>query len=190
MQKLAYPTRVLTTAPFMATLLFTLLYVFYPAGFTNLSHYLCSLLFFAGLPLLAYPVAALVPSLRVKGRPFQRKLAIIFSVVGYLGGLTYLALAGGTRTEWMIHLTYVISGVSIALLSFVFHFKASGHACGVSGPIAMLAYCLGAPWLACYFLLAAVFWASLKMRRHTVAQLAVGSLIPVMAMTMLAQLLP
>lgn len=190
MQKLAYPTRIITAAPFMATLLFSLLYLFQPTAFTDLTHYLCSLLFFAVLPLLAYPVAAIVPALRAKGRPAQRHLAIVFSVVGYLAGLLYLGLAGGTRTEWMVYLTYAISGVGIALFSFVFHFKASGHACGVSGPVAMLAYCLGAPWLACYLLLALVFWASLKMRRHTVAQLAVGSLIPVMAIVMLAQLLP
>lgn len=188
MSKLAYPTRILTTAPFMAMLLFTLLYVLDPHTMTDLSHYVCSLVFFTLLPLLAYPLSVMLPQLRQKGRPAQRKLAILFSVIGYLAGILYLILAGGTPAEWMIYLTYAISGAAIALSSFLFHFKASGHACGVSGPAAMLAYWLGTPWLLSYVLLAAVFWASLKMERHTVAQLAAGSLIPVMTLVVLALL--
>lgn len=190
MKKLAYPIRAITTAPFVACALFTLLYLLAPSAMSDGVHYLFSLLFFTGLPLSAYFVARHVPSLKVKGRPAERKLAIIFSVIGYLLGIGYLALCGGTRIEWMVYLTYTISGVAIALFSFVFRFKASGHACGVSGPIAMLAYCLGAPWLGGYLLLPAVFWASLQMKRHTVAQLAVGTVIPVMTIAVLARILP
>lgn len=190
MAKFAYPTRVFTAAPFMALALFGLIYRFAPGGVTDMAHFLWSVGFFTLLPLLAYPLSVLIPSLRAQGRSAQRHLAIVFSVIGYFGGITYLILAGGTRTEWMIYLTYAISGVLIALFSFGIGFKASGHACGVAGPVAMLTYCLGAPWAACYLLLAVVFWASLKMKRHTWGQLAVGSLIPVVTIALLGQWLP
>lgn len=190
MAKLAYPTRILTAAPLMAGLLFTLLYLLCPAALSDTAHYMAALVWFVLLPLLAYPVSWLVPALRRRGRAVQRGLAIAFSVTGYLGGLLCLAVCGGTRTEWIIYLTYAISGLLIALCSALLHFKASGHACGVAGPAAMLVYCLGLPWLAGFVLLAAVFWSSLKMKRHTLAQLTVGSLIPVVTIALLTRLLP
>lgn len=190
MKTLAKFIRVVTVAPFMACLLFTLLYWKDPSDMTDLPHYLWSVFFYTLLPLLAYPASWLLPGIRQGGRTSQRKLAIIFSVVGYIGGVTYLALWGGTGAEWLVYLTYAGSGITIALFSFAFRFKASGHTCGVSGPVAMLAHLLGAPWLALYLLVAAVFWASLQMKRHTVGQLVAGGAIPVCIMLLLTGMLP
>lgn len=189
MKALAKFIRVITAAPFMACLLFTLLYWKDPSEMTDLAHYLWSLFFYTLLPLLAYPTAWLLPKVRKGGRTSERKLAILFSVAGYIGGVVYLALQGGTGAEWLVCLTYLGSGVAIALFSFLLRFKASGHTCGVSGPAAMLAHLLGPPWLALYLLVAAVFWASLQMKRHTVAQLLAGGIIPVCIMLALSRAL-
>ena len=62
-----------------------------------------------------------------------------------------------------------------------FKIKASGHACGVAGPIFSLIYFLG-PWvLLGLLLLAAVYWASLSMKRHDKSELLIGSTVPTYA---------
>lgn len=191
MKKLAYAIRVATTAPILAFALYTLIYLLAPPAFslTDLPHYLCSLLFYTLLPLLSYPIAHFVPTLRRKGRPAERKLAILFSVIGYVCGVVFLAFFRGTRMEWLIALTYLFSGILIAVSSLL-HLNASGHACGVAGPAAVLVYCLGMPWLACFLVLIPVFWASGYMKRHSPAQLVSGSIIPVAVLLVLLQCLP
>lgn len=180
-QKLAKLVRVVTTAPLVAALMVTILYFAFPGSYANLTHYLVTLFCLTVLPLLAYPLSYLIPSIRKKGRDGQRNLAIVFSVIGYFAGFFYSVFFGGATVECVVIGTYLLSGLLIGVCS-LFHFKASGHACGESGPIAMLCYWLG-PWFFLgYGLLAVVFWSSLKLKRHNVAQLLVGSLIPVIAM--------
>lgn len=179
MNKLAYLIRILTAAPLMAALLVAALYSAAPPLMTDTAHFVWALTCLTGLPLLAYPLSLLRP--RWRGRRTQRKMAIAFSVAGYLLGVGYLAVAGGTRQEWIVFLTYILSGLLIAICSFLFRFCASGHACGVAGPIALLVAWFGSRWLVCLLLLTAVWWASLRMKRHTFFQLLVGSLIPLAA---------
>lgn len=174
--------RVMTVAPFMAALMLTILLIVKPSVYGGGWHYGYAMLCLVVFPLLAYPTAALIPPLRRKGREGQRTMAIVFAVIGYVAGLVGSWLLGGARIELLIFWTYLLSGISIALSSFVFGVKASGHACGVSGPIAMMIYCLGLPYCLLYAILAFVFWASVKMKRHTPVQLIIGSAIPVIMM--------
>lgn len=173
--------RILTTAPVLAVLLCTLLYALLPDSFASSAHYLAALGFLAAAPLLAYPISYAIPSLRRKGRDGQRNLAVAFSVAGYIGGFLFALLGGGTTTEKVLFGTYLISGVGIAVCTLL-HFKASGHTCGCSGPIAMLALYANPWFLAGYLLLTPVFWASKKLGRHSSAQLFAGAAIPVLAM--------
>lgn len=180
-KKIAKVIRVLTTAPVFAAILSTLLYVLLPDGFASTGHYLAAIGCLVVLPLLAYPISYAVPALRRRGRDGQRTLAVIFSVAGYVLGFLLGVLCNGTATEKVLFGTYLISGVGIALCSLL-RFKASGHACGCSGPIAMLAV-FANPWfLAGYVLLAPVVWASKKLGRHSAVQMLIGAIIPVMAM--------
>lgn len=178
MQQLAKLVRVLTTPPVFAALLSTLLYILYDGSFASFGHYLSALFFLTGLPLLAYPVAALVPPLRRKGRRAQRNLALVFSLVGYIGGFLVAMLAGGAAVEKVMLGTYLFSGAALAVTT-VCHFKASGHTCGCSGPIAMLSFFVSPWFLLGYFLLTPIFWSSKKLGRHTPAQLVAGCIIPV-----------
>ncbi len=180
-EKLAKAIRILTTAPVFAAILCSLLFLLLPDSFTSAGHYLAALGFLTALPLLAYPVSCAIPSLRKKGRDGQRNLAVAFSVAGYIGGFLLAMLGGGTATEKVLFGTYLISGVGIAVCTLL-HFKASGHTCGCSGPIAMLALYANPWFLIGYLLLTPIFWASKKLGRHSAAQLFAGAAIPVLAM--------
>lgn len=63
-EKFAKAIRVLTTAPVFAFILCTLLYFLLNGAFASLRHYLAAVFFLTVLPVLAYPVAALIPPLR------------------------------------------------------------------------------------------------------------------------------
>ncbi len=180
-KKIAKMIRVLTNAPIFAAVLCTLLYLLLPDGFASGGHYAAALGFLTVLPLLAYPIAALIPALRRKGRDGQRNLALVFSVLGYIGGFAFTMLAGGTTTEKVLFGTYLFSGVALALCTLL-HFKASGHTCGCSGPIAMLAVFVSPWFLFGYPLLTPIIWSSRKLGRHTATQLLAGAIIPIVMM--------
>lgn len=178
--KFAKTIRVLTTAPVLAVILCTLLRLLLPGSFASTGHYLAALGFLAAAPLTAYPISYAIPSLRKKGRDGQRNLALVFSLAGYIGGFLFVMLDGGTATEKVMFGTYLISGAGIAVCTLL-RFKASGHACGCSGPIAMLALYANPWFLIGYAFLTPVFWASRKLGRHSAAQFLAGAAIPVLA---------
>ena len=171
--------RVLTTPPIMALLALSLLFLRDSAIFGSSMHFILAILFLCVLPLLAYPLQPFIPKFKDKGRDGQRNLAMIFSVCGYLlGNLTTLFLHAPTSL-WLIYLAYLISGILIALVNKVFHKKASGHACGIAGPLSLLV-CFGMPaaLLVGIPIYLAALWASLEMKRHTLPQFLGGTVIP------------
>ena len=145
-------------------------------------HYLDSLFTLCLLPLLGYVICRAVPSLKSKGRHLERVLAIAFSLLGYLLGVAFALIGGGTKTELTLYFTYLISGLLTAICSFVFKYKASGHACGVSGPAAMLSMYMGPVYALSFAVLVPVYISSLKLERHTLSQLIAGTIIPVIAL--------
>lgn len=60
------------------------------------------------------------------------------AVVGYILGLLYALFAHTSRELLLVYLGYLLSGALIALFNKTFAIRASGHACGVAGPIAFL----------------------------------------------------
>lgn len=185
-QTAARVIRVATVPPLMALVLALILWgngVLPPAGALRI------ILFLSVLPTLAYPVWAAVPSLRARGRDSQRPLAVIFSVAGYLAGTAVCLCGCGGRTELLLFLSYLISGGLIALFSFAFKVMGSGHAAGTAGPVTVL-ICLLGPWYALGgAVLAAVFWSSLVLKRHTLLQLVLGSLFSAAAVVLLFAIL-
>ena len=57
------------------------------------------------------------------------------------------------------------------------HFKASGHTCGCSGPIAALSIFINPWFLVGYVLLTPIIWSSIRLKRHTALQLLAGCVI-------------
>lgn len=180
-EKISKIVRTVTAAPVFAFLMALFMYLLKDEAFNSVSHFILTLVFLVILPLSAYPIARLVPSLKKRGRNTERNLAILFSVVGYIGGEMCAFLLDGTSAEKVIFTVYLLSGVALAVCTLL-HFKASGHACGCSGPVAILAYFISPLFLLGYLLLIPVFTSSLRLKRHTLPQLCIGTLVPIVAL--------
>ena len=184
--KLAYFIRVVTLAPFMALVLLITLWLRAPETFGNLLSFAATVFFLTGLPLLAYPLQPLFKKFREAGREGQRKLAMLFAVIGYIGGLIFAIATGATQDVRIIYIAYLISGLLVTLTNKVLHFKASGHACGVAGPFMLLVY-FGQPIGYFGFAVLAITWlASLYMKRHSWTQLLAGNPIPFISLAMIS----
>lgn len=127
-----------------------------------------------------------IPKYKDKGREGQRTLAMIFAVVGYLLGIT-VGLATHVPTDMLtVYLEYLLSGLLIFIINLCFHKKASGHACGIIAPIAILAsFGLYTPAAVGILVTPLVYLASLKTKRHTLSQLIGGSIVPIFPVLLL-----
>ena len=178
--------RILTLAPILASISLLLLFQLRPDIFPNGVMDLGWSLFFLGvLPLTAYPLQPFFPPFKNQGREGQRHLAILMAVTGYLGGFIYTQIM---HTPWnllLIFLEYLISGALILLFNKVLKIKASGHACGVAGPLFYLCYFIGCKALWAIPVVFLVYWSSLRMKRHTWSELIWGTFIPLLSLTIL-----
>lgn len=182
MKKLCFAVRILTVAPVIALITFSILHFVSPEITGSILNYILAIVFICVLPILAYPLQPITPHFKGKGREGQRTLAIIMSVLGYIGGIICAFALGMPDKMQAILMTYFLSGVLIFLFSKVIKIKASGHACGVAGPIVFLTYVYGPVALLGLPVLGLVYWASLKMGRHKLGELIWGTLIPVASM--------
>lgn len=181
MHKLAKIIRVLTVAPLMALIAFILIWIFNKDVFIDYTNLILTILFIVAFPLFSYVLQPFTPKFKNEGRKGQRKLAIIMSVIGYVLGLALALILNLSEGTKMIFICYVMAGTLIFVFSKFTPIKASGHACGVAGPIVYLSYFLG-PWsLFGLLILVLVYWCSLYMKRHTFRDLIFGTLIPFIA---------
>lgn len=172
--------RVLTVPPIMALFLTTTLYIAMGSDvFASSIRYVEAVFTLTLLPLIPYALCAAIPALRRRGRKLERSLGIVFSLLGYVMGTLFAILGHGTKTEIILYLTYILSGVLMGIMNFVFRFKASGHTCGAAGPFAMLGFQLSPWWLFGYLMLIPVFVSSLRLKRHSISQLFAGAIISV-----------
>ena len=185
MNKVYKIIRVATVPPIMAAALFIVLGAF---GVTTLIDSLLGIFFIGILPILSYPLQRFIPYYKDKGREGQRNLAIVFSVIGYIVGCVLaLIFKAPLNTVVFIYLDYLLSGLLIAIFNKLFHLKASGHACGIVGPVAMLMYFgLYIPAAIGAVLTVFVFISSIGMKRHTFLQLLGGSAITLFALLILS----
>ena len=174
--------RILLLAPVIGAIMLTAIMVFRQHIFVSVLQFVLSLLCIVIFPLLAYPISYIVPSIRKKGRDGQRELAIVFSFIGYVLGFAFCFIFQSSPEQKAMFLTYVLSATLLALFSFVFKIKASGHACGVSGPVSYSTFFIS-PWCAIFYIaLVPVFMSSTKLKRHTLPQLFIGAIIPIVAL--------
>lgn len=184
-EKPAKLIRILTIAPVGALLLLTILFITKKEDFGSLSTYVLSVIYLTILPVAAYPLQPILPGFKEKGREGQRNLAIIMATLGYLCGIITIMAQHASRMLWVIYLTYFISGVAIAIFNKLFKIRASGHACGIVGPLALGVYFIGLGGIvAGVIIYVLVWWSSLTLKRHTVSQLIWGSVIPLVALVL------
>ena len=174
---LAHIVRIVCVPPVMVGILLVLLYTLRDDVIASAVEMAVSLLGLTVLPVLAYPVAALIPATRKKGREGQRSMAMYFSVVGYVAVFVFGLVAGLGTGLMHIYAGYLFSVVIILIGNKVFKVRISGHACSVSGPMVYSAYFLGI-WgiivgIICW---AVILWASLVMKRHTFREFVLGTL--------------
>lgn len=175
--------RVVTVPPVMAAWLILTLWLGGNAIVRTASEAVISILFLSLLPLMAYPIAAVIPDLRKKGRDGQRNTAFILSLVGYIGGWIYGRFFDDDPILLFIFGVYLISVVILLVFNKLLRLKASGHACSVSGPILVICFVLRGWWIpVCIAVFAASFWSSVRAGRHTAGEYLLGTLSVILAM--------
>ncbi|KXL53766.1 hypothetical protein CLNEO_09920 [Anaerotignum neopropionicum] len=174
--------RVVTVVPVMALTTLSILYGLRPSIFQGTFQYILSIIFLTVLPISAYPLQLILPKYRNKGREGQRNLALMMGVSGYLFGIVFTLCSHATKELLVIYLIYFLSGIGILIFNKIFKIRASGHACGVAGPISILVYFIGIKALVSVVVLMMVYWASIKTKRHTTSQLLWGTIIPLFAL--------
>lgn len=178
LDRLALFIRKVSSPPIMVTLLLCILFVVQPGIFPSPLSFALSLLFLAGIPLAAYPVSFLFPTLRKRGREAQRKLAFLFNLVGYVGAVCYGFIVRVAQPLRLVYFTYAISVVVLIIFNKILKIRASGHASSLTGPLILLVYFVG--WIVvppCLCIGALVAWASLRLKRHTPYDLLWGALV-------------
>ena len=179
MNKISLVIRKITVPPVFAATLLICAYVMHPSYFGSLWHLFGGLLFLCGLPLLAYPLQRFIPHFKDKGRDGQRNLAMIFSAAGYLIGTLAAFISQAPFQLKVIYLEYLLCGISMLVINKVFKLKASGHACGIVGPVFMMIHFgMYIPAAVCTLLIIPVYVSSIRTKRHTPWQLIGGSAIP------------
>ena len=182
MKKIAKLIRGVTVPPVIVTVLFALLYFYREGVIPSLADFLFSLFFLALVPVLAYPLQAIVPAFRPGGQKMKRKLAFILSIMGYIAAFTVSLVRGAVPNLVYIDAVYLCSVIVLTLLNVCTPWHASGHACSIVGPIALLA-CFFGWWaiLAGAAVIALSFWSSVYLGRHTVREYLLGALSPLLS---------
>ncbi len=177
-KRIAYLVSSLFTVPMVALLVFTIMWFDNSkANFNNnLYYYLNSVLFFTIIPLCAYIFARTIPKFKAGGREAERKLAFMFGIVGYvLGNISLVFMKKPTKAMIGLYLSYLISALILAFVNKVLRFKASGHACGITGPIVAINFIAGIKMLYLALLIPLVMWSRLALKRHDTKQLLAGA---------------
>lgn len=174
--------RIISVPPIMVTFLLVILNTARPDIFRNNVEVLISIILLGIVPVLAYPFQFLSSSLEDKGRIMQRKLAFIFSLIGYATALLWAILVHTSKELLMICSTYFISVVILTFFNKVLKKRASGHACSITGPLVFLIYLVD--WkliFPCIIIATLIFWSSLYLQRHTKTDLFYGVLSSLLA---------
>lgn len=179
MNKLEKVTRVITIPPFVAGVMVLLLYL--GTHCIDFKDFVAAEACLVLVPCLAYPIGSITRG-KKDMRDSQRNAALVLSGVGYALGLAWTFIYSSSNVMKVLFMAYMISIVVLLFINKIIKFKASGHACSTTAPIVMLTWQMGALAIAPGLLLiAAVYYSSLKLKRHTLPQLIAGSCISLLA---------
>lgn len=188
-QKVANLISVVTVVPLIAFYIITLLFIEFSGSFEGIWWYIYSLFFLTILPLLAYPLQNLIPRIKKQGRRRERKLAFILAVISYVLGTALVFVLKAPKIVKKIFLAYLASGLVLSFVNKILGFKASGHACGVSGPLKLLYLLIGNNVLWSALLIPLVFWSRISLGRHTIKELITGTIVGIISTYMAVAIL-
>ncbi len=174
---IAKAVRILTVPPILVTLLLSVTYFLRDAVFRGAWDFLAAVICLAIIPSLAYVLQPIIPQFRGRGRDGQRALAFVTSVLGYIIGFAYAYLSGASAEFKFIATAYLLSVILLLVFNKLLGQKASGHACGVLGPLLFAVYFLGWAWaIPCTVVAIGVAWSSVALTRHTPRELCLGGM--------------
>lgn len=175
-QTVAKGIRVLSVPPVMVTALLLFLSIWKPYFFRTWREIFICILLLGIVPALAYPLQKILPRWKKEGREGQRKLAFLFSLAGYTVSFLWSLTSGVGKEIQLICTTYFLSVLLLTVCNKGLHFRASGHACSVTGPLLLLIYFLEKKCiLPCIMAAGLIVWSSLVLKRHTCRELAGGA---------------
>ena len=175
-EQLAKFIGVITIPPVFASFAITWIFVSYKSG---LNWYLQCLLFLSVIPISAYFLKDHIPAVKEHGRQGERELAFITGIIGYVvGAISCIAFKMPAVVKTII-MTYFTAGIILTAINKLTHIKASGHACGVSGPLTLLTYFVQAKLWLSLLVISVVFWARLVTGRHNLKELIIGNFVGV-----------
>ncbi|MCL1974719.1 MAG: hypothetical protein FWG61_00990 [Firmicutes bacterium] len=173
--------RMLTIPPVLAIGLVSLVFWVDQASVGGFLQYGAMILFLAVFPALAYPLQPFLPGFKNRGREGQRELAFFTSVAGYSCGVTFAALTAAPILVHIICWSYLLSVGLLTLVNKLTPIKASGHACGVAGPLCALIFYFGLKALPVAIVFALMTWSSLQLKRHGFLEIIFGGTTSVTA---------
>lgn len=180
-EKIAKVISLVTVVPIMALFTVILSFIYKRQYFNGVGWFIYTIIFLTVLPLLAYPLHILIPSSRVKGRNGERKMAFILAIISYVLGTLITFILDAPLIVKKIFMAYLLSGIFLTFVNRALKFKASGHACGVAGPITLLAHLLGTNFLWLFLLIPVVFWSRISLDRHTIKELITGTFVGIIS---------
>jgi hypothetical protein len=107
----------------------------------------------------------------------QRVASFVIMLVSYPIGWLVLALISAPRIFTAVAATYTFVTLGLIIFNLLLRFKASGHAAGVSGPVAVMIYIYGIFAVPLLVLLPLVTWARLAAEGHNLWQTVVGAIM-------------
>jgi hypothetical protein len=105
----------------------------------------------------------------------QRIASFVIMLASYPIGWLVLALTGAPRIFMAVAATYTFVTLGLIIFNLLLHYKASGHAAGVSGPVAVMIYIYGLIATPLLVLLPLITWARLAAEGHNFWQTVVGA---------------
>ena len=190
MKRTAAIFRKIARPPIFAAAFLLVLYATDEAIFGSVWQLLFGIFALGVLPILGYPLQKYIPPFKDRGREGQRSLAMLFCFGGYLLGTLWAVFTQAPAPLLMTYLCYLSCGIGMLVFNKLFRLKASGHACGIMGPVfALLIYFRLYLFAAIGGVLAwAVFASSVCTGEHTKGQLLGGSAIALVCISVLSMI--
>lgn len=116
--------------------------------------------------------------LRPSGSRIRRLLPFLVTFASYLSAALWAQFAGLKPELMLVCRTYFFSVALLTWFNLLLHTNASGHVCGIVGPLVLLMYLTGLQLL--WFALpvaAAIVWASMYLHIHDWQDVALGCLV-------------
>lgn len=165
--------------PVLSGLMISYLYFRFPKAEPNaLSGFIWAMVFICVIPLCSLffyiPVKNEETQQTVRR---QRVASFILMMISYPIGWLVLSQTGAPRIFTAIAATYTFVTLGLIFFNLLLHYKASGHAAGVSGPVTSMIYLYGVIATPLLALLPLVTWARLAAKGHNFWQTVVGAVL-------------